>query len=276
MHIYFENLDPRWAIVLAGAVSVASKGTFKKLNPPFSVSFSREDPLVAHIADSFDPPSSNMTLFKLPEEQYPFIDYFQAATAAKSLLDNHGIKQEPNVVPIYLSPLASNSLLLAYGIASTPDFFCPVFSKAQLESVPSPDGIIELESMRGIATAFLTGLGVTDPEILCLDGHNSIQIALLCSKTRAIFARPYHLSHYILRSKYNGYDRLSENIPAVAIIDETCQQDNRYLVNWNGQIPVFRDEPVEAVAYKGKVWMTKAKYGFNHREFLKDHAKGLI
>lgn len=278
MHFHFDIEDPRWAIVLAGALHVGRTGEYRAINPQYTVSFELgRNSLVDYIAEAFEIKPVNAHMYSLPkEEQFGFIDYFQASSHAKNLFEQHGIKQEAIIVPLYLQHLASNSILLTHGIASTAAYFVPTPGKSQLELVPTSDAIIETQEMEPIAVAFCKGLGIENPVILCCEDYDPKTIAISLFKTNALVSRPHHYSQYVARSQYTGFDNLHTNVPVVSVIDDTCPHSNRFLVSWNAQLPIFVKEPLETVINKGKAWKVRQNYKFDHREFYKDHAAGTV
>ncbi len=276
-HIHFNLTDPRWAIVLAGVIQNARMPGFKEINQKLTVSFEKNSDFMSRLADVFEAKPSETPDYTLPSpEQYPFIDTFQAQSHARSLFEQHGIKQDPVIVPLYLNALAANSLLLTHKVSSKVGFFMPKPTKQQLEQAPDSDVIIENESMRRVAEQFAEGYGIESPVIISAEDYSEADIAAAMFKTKILTARPHHYTQYIARSQYKGFDHIHENIPVVSVIDDSCKHDNRFLVSWNAQIPVFLDDTNEVLKARGKAWKIRKNYNFNHRDFYKDAAAGTL
>jgi hypothetical protein len=271
MHLHFDLDDPRWAIVLAGALQVARTGDYRAVNPKFTVSFERgKNPLIDYIANAFEIKPADAPTYNLPKpEQYPFIDYYQASTHAKNLFEQHGIKQDPVPIPLYLQSLAANSILLTHGIASKPGYYVPVPGRTALDSAPNSDVIIESREMESIALAFCEGLGIEDPVVISCEDYDDKTIAIASYKTKAIVSRPHHYTQYVARSCYTGFDGLALNVPVVAVIDSTSSHDNRFLVSWNAQLPIAYNEYPENIINRGKAWKIRQEFGFDHRKYYK-------
>lgn len=270
-HIHFNLQDPRWAIVLAGALSNARLDEYKKMNRYFTVSFDQTNPLIAHIGKYFEQKPANAKDYTLPSEQhYIEIDKYQATMHAKNLFENHGIKQEPQIVPLYLQYLASNTLLLTHGIANKPSYFFPQPNRKTLASVPDCNILLQDESMRRVGLDFAKGLGIENPTVLVASDYDDFTAAAIYFKANCLVAKPDHFLQYVARAQYSGFDSLPENKPVLSVIDESTQHSNRYLVSWNAQIPVFLHEPTESIFNKGNAWRIRSNYGFDHRKFFKD------
>lgn len=270
-HLHFDLDDPRWAIVLAGALYTAKTAEYGQVNPNFTASFELgRNPLIDYIAEGFTNKPKDAAPYHLPKpEQYPFIDNYQATTQAKNLFEQHGIKQEVVAVPLYIQNLAANSILLTHGLASKPGYYVPTPGKGQLALALDSDVIIENTQMRTLAILFCKGLGIEDPKILCCEDHDDKTIALATFKTKAIVARPHHYTQYVARSCYTGFDGLASNVPVVTVIDDTCSNDNRYMVSWNAQLPTRLTDSAESILNKGKAWKIRQDFGFDHRKYFK-------
>lgn len=276
MHIHFNIEDPRWAVVLAGVAVNGKEPGFKEINPAYNISFEPVNPVLEYISRHFSPKPNPCEPYSLPaESQYPFIDQFNALTQAKNLFEQHGIAQEPQIVPLYVPYLAYNTLLLTHGIASKPGYFFPKPSKKVLDTLDPVDCIVEDETMLDLAKHFMNGLGVSNPVIEVYGSPDSLESAQKLFKAQALISRPHHVSQYICRSQYRGFDFIHENIPVLSVIDDTCIE-NRYLLSWNAQIPATLGEPIDHTISKGKAWKIRKHYKFDHRAFFADYIKGTV
>lgn len=276
-HLKFNIDDPRWAIAIAGTIRNAQEGAYIKLNVPFTVSFKSSNPLIQYLADYFDPIDEDSPDYMMPsQEQYHLLDYYSAAIVSKNLQEQHGIKQEPNVVPLFIHALSYNMLLMTHAIASAPGYYFPKFSKSALEGVEATDALVESMDLVPGAISFCTGMGIENPVIKCIEGLNDLEVAKLYFRTKLIMTKPNHLLQYIARSQYKGFDFLSENIPVLSVIDRTVTPDDRYLVSWSGQIPYFVGQSDVETLEKGKAYKIRKSYNFDHREYYRDFSKGKI
>lgn len=273
-HLNFNIDDPRWAIVIAGNVINAKKDSFVKLNRPFTISLKSTNPLIQYIGEHFDQYNKDIPDYQLPnEEQYNLLDYYSAATIAKNLQEQHGIKQEPNVMPLFLHNLAHSMLLMTHAIASKPGYYFPKFSKSALVGIQETDAIVELPQFIDKATAFCEGLGIASPNVICIQGLDDLTVAKMCQRTKLIVSRPNHLVQYIARANYKGFDFLNECLPVLSVIDNTITPSDRYLVSWNGQIPCLDNDNLNEIKAKGVAYKMRKFYNFDHREFYKAEAK---
>jgi hypothetical protein len=277
-HIHINTTDVRWAIALAGAVQNAKNEVNSKINGPFSVSFEKTTPEIEFLSEFFDAKPEGHPSWEPPQpELFGFIDEFSAKNHQRELEEQHGIKQDLPAVPLYLSELASNSMIIAHNVFCKPDFFYPKFSKKLLEGVPGCDGIVEFKTNIAQATAFLRGMGISDPVIYAaedLDTFTAMKMA--ANGCKLVFTRPMHYLQFYQRSRYTGYDNLANDISVVSLINDTVKADDRYLVSWSGQIPVFENEPVDTITAKGQAYSLRKSYDFDHRKFFKDYAEGKI
>jgi len=273
-HLHFKLEDPRWAITFAGAAVSAMQEPNSKVNGPFNISLEGDNDLIQYMGSYFSRKPEGIYPYVPPtEDQYTALDYFQAARLAKNLAEQHGIKQDPVVVPLYIHMLSSVALLMTPGIVCEAGYFFPKFSNKELREVDVTGCIIQEEGMRPYAERFLEGAGIKEKSIVSIEGMSDLEIAKMYFRTNAFVARPFHLLHYIARSQYKGYDFLYENIPALAYIDNSVKPTNRFLVSFNGQIPVLDGEPHQMVKKKGELWKLRMQYKFDHREFYRDMAR---
>lgn len=269
-HIHFNVQDPRWAIVLAGAIASSRENNYKQMNKHFTVSFDTSNTLIAHMAKYFEEKPLGAKDYAMPtEKHYPEIDKYQAAMHAKNLFENHGIKQDPIVMPLYLQHLASNSLLLTHGIASKAGYFMPKPNRKRLLDAPDCNVLVQHESMKDVGTQFARGLGIENPTILVASDYDDLTAAMIYFKSNLLVTKPDHFLQYVARAQYLGFDSLSDNKPVLSVLDQTTQQDNRYLVSWNAQIPVFLHEPSDSIFSKGNAWRIRSTFQFDHRRFYK-------
>lgn len=276
-HIHIVTQDIRWASCFAGAANSARTGLNKTMNPKFTISFEPTTPLIAHLASRFDAKPINAVDYEIPpEERYPLLDYFTAMFQAKQLEEQHGIKKEPNIIPLYIHALAANSLLMTHSLYSVPGYYFPKFSRKELSEVDKCDVLVELDSFKENGIAFAKGMGIENPVVVSLEEVDEFTGAKMLFNCRLVVTRPYHAFQYIMRSFYEGIDHLGEYIPVASIIDDTVLVTDRYLISWNGQVPIFKDDSLEYIEAKGKAWKIRSNYGFDHRKFYVDQAKGTI
>jgi hypothetical protein len=159
---------------------------------------------------------------------------------------------------------------MTHGIASKAGYYFPTFSKNQLRDAVYCDALVESKEFIPQATRFCEGMGIESPKVASVEDIDMLTAAKTLSTTKVLVSRPYHPLQHIMRSWYNGYDFLANYIPVLSIIDDTVKQDDRYLVSWSGQIPVFNGEGDDSIRAKGKAYTVRKSYNFDHRAFLKD------
>lgn len=269
-HIHFNIKDLRWAVTLAGAIVNARTGVNKEVNTYWSVSFERTSPAISHLADCFEAKPKDAIDYNLPlDEQCQILDHFAAANFANNLAEQHGIKQDLKVVPLYCNALAFNTLLMTHGIMSKAGYFYPDISNTEKGKLPHVDALIQHEDLRPRAEAFLAGLEVTNPVIKCidtLDEWDVVKYALTCKFT---LSYPNHYIQYITRAQYKGFDYLGSYNPVGSYIDPSIKNDDRYLTSWCGQVPILSTDSLQTIEDRGRLWKLQAKYNFDHRAIYK-------
>lgn len=275
MYIHFDIKDVRWAIVLMGALNNAKQEPFSQVNKPFKASFEPCTNTLKYLSSYFDAVIPGCKSYALPnDEQCKILDYYAANKSSKELLERHGIQQAPNVHPLYLPNLAHNTLLMTHGISSEPGFFFPAPRGSVLKNIAPVDAVVEKSEYIPLAKAFCKGLNQPCENVLVYDDVDEFIAIQSIFNSKVVLSRPYHTLQYVLRAQYKGFDHLANNIPSIAITDSTVNVSNRYLISWNGQIPSYDTESIEAFENKGKAWFTRVKYDFDHRKFYKDLANG--